>query len=446
MVLPIDTSAPLLRPSHLTDLVRAVSLADPDDEHLWIEWKSTLDLNTSAGLEQVVKAIIGLANREPAAAGRRAGGYGYLLVGVEPGSINGVATMDPEKLVGKVRSYVGTAISWTPEYIAVDGKQVLVVIVDPPQPGDPIHILRKQTEKFKPATIFVRHTGRTDPANPDDFDKLQARLLQRTPSLQLFVAAIPSTVEEAADIQGTVSRWVDERRPGLLAARYHSGRREPGIDLVGARGGLLGQQVPDSRTEEQYAEEVEQFLHDAEEALVHRGAWDLLRHEPASLNVTVTNPTDVGFVGVRLEVHVSGQVKSYSEELVEALEDDRPNVPRAPKPFGTPTFRSPIQLSGFNFGSYIPSPVYPSPGPSYTVRDTGSVTIEYDDFELRAEETKTLELVPLLVHEKPGTTLTATWSATADGIRGRITGEFAITVAPSTLSLENLADEGDGDE
>ncbi|SCL45649.1 AlbA family DNA-binding domain-containing protein [Micromonospora peucetia] len=446
MVLQIDTSAPLLRPSQLTDLVRAVSLADPDDESLWIEWKSTLDLSTSAGLEQVVKAIIGLANREPAAAGRRAGGYGYLLVGVEPGWINGVATMDPEKLVGKVRSYAGTAISWTPEYIAIEGKQVLVVIVDPPQPGDPIHILRKQTEKFKPATIFVRHTGRTDPANPDDFDKLQARLLQRTPSLQLSVAAMPSTIEEAADIRGAVSRCVDERRPGLLAARHQSGRREPDIDLVGVRGGLLGQRVPDSRTEEQYAEEVEQFLHDAEEALVHRGAWDLFRHEPASLNVTVANPTDVGFVGVRLELHVPGQVQSYPEELVEALEGDRPDAPRAPKPLGTPTFRSPIQLGVHNFGSYIPAPVFPGPGPSYTVRDTGSVTIVYDDFELRAEDAMTLEPVPLLVHEEPGTTLTATWSATANGIRGRISGEFPITVSPSTLDLENLDENGESDE
>ncbi|MEU6204119.1 RNA-binding domain-containing protein [Micromonospora musae] len=441
MVLPIDTSVPLLRPSQLTDLIRAVSLADPDDEHLWIEWKSTLDLSTSAGLEQVVKAIIGLANREPAAAARRAGGYGYLLVGVEPGSINGVTTLDPEKLVGKVRSYVGTAISWTPEYIAVDGKHVLVVIVDPPQPGDPIHILRKQTEKFKPATIFVRHTGRTDPANPDDFDKLQARLLQRTPSLQLAVAAIPSTVEEAADISGAVSRWVDERRPALLAARYRSGRRESSIDLVGVRGGLLGQQVPDGRTEEQYAEEVEQFLHDAEEALVLRGAWDLFRHEPASLNVTVTNPTDVGFVGVRLEVHVPGRVKCYPEELVENLEGDRPDAPRAPKPLGTPTFRSPMQLNVGNIGSYIPTSLYPGPGPSYIARDTGSVTIEYDDFELRAEETKTMELVPLLMHEEPDTRLTATWSATAAGMRGRIAGEFTITVSPSTLDLQKFDED-----
>ncbi|MFI1195335.1 helix-turn-helix domain-containing protein [Micromonospora sp. NPDC020750] len=445
MVLQIDTSTPLLRPSQLTDLVRAVSSAEPDDEHLWIEWKSSLDLSTSAGLEQVVKAIIGLANREPAAAGRRAYGYGYLLVGVEPGSINGVVTVDPEKLVGKVRSYVGTAISWTPEYIAVDEKQVLVVIVDPPQPGDPIHILRKQTEKFKPATIFVRHTGRTDPANPDDFDKLQARLLQRTPRLQLSVAPVPSTVEKAADIRETVSRWVNEHRPGLLAARYRSGKRELGVDLVGARGGLLGQRVPDRRTEEQYAQEVEKYIHDAEEAFMHRGAWDLFRHEPASVSVAVINPTDVGFVGVRLAVHISGRVKSFPEELVEALEGDRPDPPRAPKPSGTPTFRGPIQLNNFSLGSYIPTPVYPGPGPTYIVRDTGSVTIEYDDFELRAEETKTLELVPLLVHEEPGTQLTATWTATADGIRGRITGEFIITVVPSTLDLESLADD-DGDE
>jgi hypothetical protein len=93
VVVQIDTSAPLLRPSQLTALVRAVHCADPNDEHRWIEWKSTVDLSTPSGTVNVVKHIIGLANRQPAAAAQPAGGYGYVLFGVGPGSITGIAAL-----------------------------------------------------------------------------------------------------------------------------------------------------------------------------------------------------------------------------------------------------------------------------------------------------------------------------------------------------------------
>ncbi|MGW5557079.1 AlbA family DNA-binding domain-containing protein [Micromonospora sp. NPDC003944] len=410
-----------------------------------MEWKSTLDLTTTAGLAHIVKHIIGLANRQPAAAAQRAGGFGYLLVGVEPGAIKGVATVDLETLIGRVRPHVGDVVQWTPEHVTVDGRQVLVVIVDPPKAGDPIHCLRKQIDKFQPATVFVRHAGRTDPANPGDLDLLQARLLERTQRLQMTVAATPSTIEESPDIHDAVNQWVEQRRPVLLAARHQSAR-QPSVGMVGVHTGFLGP-VRDTRTEEQYAEEVEEFLDGAQEVLQGRGFWDLFRHKPASLTLTVTNPTDVGYTAIRLVVDVPGQVNGYPEELVEALDGDRPGAPRPPKPLGTPFVRNLVpHLSAYNFAAHIPAPVYPGPGPSYTVRDSGSVTIEYDDFELRAEESVNLEPVPLFVLEEPDATLTATWSATAAEVRGRLTGEFTITVDPSTLDLENLDDDHEVEE
>jgi hypothetical protein len=458
VVLQVDTSEPLLRPSQLTSLVRAVRDADSHDEHRWIEWKSDLDLTTAAGQAHIAKQVIGLANRDPAAAVHRAGGYGYLLVGVEPGALKGVTPVDPEILVGQVRAAVGDSVRWTPEYVEVNGVQVLVVIVNPPKPGDPIHYLRKQLDKFPPATIFVRHTGRTDPANPADLDMLQARLLERTPSLKLTVNAVPPMIEAMPDAAGFVARWVEQRRPALLAARYsaapHSSALDPKLPVVDALAALTPKVHPDTRTEKQYADQVETFIEEAKNAFAGRAIWDLYRHSPALLHLQVTNPTDVGYTAIRLVLHVPGEVKSYPDQSASVAKRDRPRFPAPPRPLGTPivTDNPLIAQLASGYGTLLPPisvsnlTVNHGPGPGYTVRDSGSVDIEYRDFELRPGQTTTLAPVPLLVREDPGVTLTAAWHATAADIRGRLAGEFDLTVTESTLDLATLDRNGETDD
>jgi hypothetical protein len=176
MALSITESGPLLKPSELRYLVDAVFRASAHDEDRHVEWKSgRLDLTTAAGWESLARHIIGFANRDPATVSNRLGGYGYVLVGVEPGELSGVATVDPATLVGKLREYVGTAIRWSPEYVKAENVTVLIIIVDPPAQGDPIYCLRRPINGKQAGTIFVRHTGRTDPANPADIEMLQSR-------------------------------------------------------------------------------------------------------------------------------------------------------------------------------------------------------------------------------------------------------------------------------
>jgi len=279
VVLQIDTAQPLLRPSQLTALVHAVRDADRHDEHRWIEWKSGLDLAAAAGQGHVAKTVLGLANRQPAAAAQHVGGYGYLLVGVEPGAITGVTPVDPEVLVGQLRAAVGDAVRWNPEYVTVDGIQVLVVIVEPPQLGDPIHCLRKQLDRHQPGMIFVRHTGRTDPATPADIDMLTARARERTASLHMTVAAAPPRIETLPDILTVAEQWIERRRPAMLAARYQSSAWQStrGKDLSGFLSpgfDPLGPTVkPDRRTEEEYTRQVEDFLERAKNALAERALW-----------------------------------------------------------------------------------------------------------------------------------------------------------------------------
>lgn len=463
MVLKVDTSEPLLRPTQLAALVEAVRNAADHDEDLWIEWKSGydndggqrthLDLAAAAGLAQIAKAVLGMANRDPGAAARRAGGHGYLLVGVEPGAVNGVRPVDHQVLVSKMRAYVGDVVRWHPEYVTVGGVEVLVVIVDPPRPGDPIHPLRKQIGRYEAGAVFVRRPGLTDRASVADLEMLQNRLLERTPSLQVTVAAVPATIERTPDIPATVEQWVEQRRPALLGARYAAPQRQQRgfADLSSAIRGLdvFGPKyVADSRTEEEYVQEVETYLERARQALLSRAAWEVYRYPPAMLQVEVTNPTDLGFLRVRLVVHVAGDVHCFPEEMSDLVERDRPSIPRPPEPLGTPSLSEGhrmLQLANvraFPHFQLSHIDVAPGLGLGYTVRDTGSVDIEYDEFELRPDETIRLDPVPLLVREDPGTILPATWHATAEGVRKRLTGEFPLAVAESSLDLDDL-DHGD---
>src|SRR6266545_6070232 len=54
-----------------------------------------------------------------------------------------------------------------------------------------------------------------------------------------------------------------------------------------------------------------------------------------------------------------------------------------------------------------------APGRGYTVRDSGSVDIDYVEFELRPGGSHVLPPVPLAVNEPPGVGLRVEWQATA---------------------------------
>lgn len=56
----------------------------------WVEWKRGHDFATAQGRFPLPKNILGMANRMPEAARRNCGGHGYVLIGVEHGSMPGV--------------------------------------------------------------------------------------------------------------------------------------------------------------------------------------------------------------------------------------------------------------------------------------------------------------------------------------------------------------------
>ena len=68
----IDISTAFRFPDELLALAGAVQAADPADEDVWMEWKSTYDMSVAAPYQQIAKHILGFANRDPEVAERRA--------------------------------------------------------------------------------------------------------------------------------------------------------------------------------------------------------------------------------------------------------------------------------------------------------------------------------------------------------------------------------------
>jgi hypothetical protein len=182
--------------------------------------------------------------------------------------------------------------------------------------------------------------------------------------------------------------------------------------------------------------------------------WELYRYAPAMLHFEVTNPTDIGYLRVRLVVYVPGDVKRFPDELEDLAQRDRPSFRSPPEPLGTPTVtndRSVIEQMVTRLGGLPGIPLADADlglatGPGFRVRDTGSVEVEYDEFELRPGDAISLDPVPLLVREDPGVALGARWHATAEGVRGRLSGECTLTVVESSLDLGNLDHDEPADE
>jgi len=198
----IDTGQALSTTAQRTALASAIYRADGNaSETQWLEWKTDVDLGNAAGKFALSRAILGFANRDPVDAARDCGGEAYVLIGVQPGTLTDVPYIDPASLSQKLKHYVDGPF-WTPEYVDVDDKRVLVVAVAPPAPGDRIHTLVNTYNNYGSGTVFIRGAALTEPANHRQMVMLQERLLApraETPIERFKNAVVKGQVIEVAD-------------------------------------------------------------------------------------------------------------------------------------------------------------------------------------------------------------------------------------------------------
>lgn len=184
MVLQIDSSAPLRTSAELAVLVEAVLGAAAEDESRAIEWKGAFaDLREQHSSFTVARAVLGMANRPVALARQDYGGLGYVVVGATPGSLEHQPQPDSAELLAAIGRYTGHGWPYfDPRVIRIEGKDVLVVVVQRPQDGDRIALLQRSYQppkgpQVEEGTIFVRRPGATQRASRQELESLQDRLL-----------------------------------------------------------------------------------------------------------------------------------------------------------------------------------------------------------------------------------------------------------------------------
>lgn len=453
MAIDLDLSGPLRRPSDLHRLIEAIVGAKPEDESDWLEWKSTLDLTTAHGRAHVARAVLGMANRMPDRAARHAGGLGYVVIGVKPGEVTGVDLLDPADLENGLDPYLGSqGPTWSPHHVSFQGSDVLVVIVEAPQWGDPIYVLQKETPRgHRSGTIFVRRPGKTAIADAAEVGALQRRLIRsvsRKLDLVVGVAGdVPLPWIQLEGYEEIVADWAaDERRALIERARRVEARRnapDPLNPLLSAAMrqvrelnemsslGHLGGPTPDKRSIEEYERQLDEWvahvLEDAEEALLA----SVFDDDRAVIQLTVSNPTDFNLSDVQIKAHILGEAVTGDLEPF----DDLP-WPSQPRAFGEPT--PALSIPAYNFS--LPSmPVIGNSGPARMWIEDGSVRVRWDVGDLRPrEETDSYDIFMFLCEYPPDGALRAKWTATTTSDDGVIEGEFEVPVRAEPVTVSDL--------
>jgi hypothetical protein len=458
-------------------LVDAVIAAADHDEADWIEWKSGLDFTTKEGCFAIARTVLGMANRLPERASATCDGLGFIVVGAEPGNLRGVGSVDAARLDQLVEPYVGGSEGprWTPTYVIADDKTVLVVSVEAPHPGDRIFTLRKEFDRYRSGTVFVRKHGRTVQADAGDLDALQNRLTTapRATGAALgvqVVGDVPLSWIDAETTRPAIERWANARRDGLIAqARaVERSRQQPEeaeeLDLTGHSGlqasmaAIAEQQdalrrrmhqasswgsyleEEDTRTMEEYIEQVDKWRDRLIEESLKALPGAYVGSGNGVVAVEVENLGSRFLPDVEVEVRFEFEGASGFDEAPRKL-----GLPGPPRAFGKPKPRADLPYAGL-LAPAIPSPYIPDLGGvgRRTWVEEGSIVVKFEIGDLRQHASDTSDEVYIFLNQRPENgVLHATWKATVRDVDGLLAGTIDVPVREEAVEIIDvlLSDE-----
>ncbi|MFF7393169.1 helix-turn-helix domain-containing protein [Streptomyces scabiei] len=422
MALNVSTDRPLRSPRQLLELVTAIRDAGEHDENDWIEWKSSYDLTKKEIRATLARHIIGMANRMPEKSAAICQGYGYIVIGVEPGNVEGVASIDLADLDSGLQPYLGhLGPEWSANYVPLDGCTILVLTVEPPQMGDPIHTLNKEFANYAAGMIFVRRSGRTVQANPGEVISLTRRATQSTSTSQSMTLTPDSDPVEIP--LWKFNEYIDQqckRREELLIHPKNSTRRP----------NSLGMASLDSRDENDYRKEVTEHLEDYREFLLNLARQSYVRGGAGKLQLTISNPDQTSHQGVRVELTFSTRLSAI---LADDYADEEFTQPRPPEPLGT-------RVSALFNSRIINSIIPPYHGPNETEISIEPGTVVFNVSSVRAEGHVKLPKIHFIADSWSDDEGVITWAITALNSGGRVRGSIHLNQVGVATVASNEVD------
>lgn len=479
-MLGVDIARPMRTHTEVGRLVAAVISAEPHDEADWIEWKSDLDLGSHEGQGTLARHILGLANRDPDNALRAARGCGYVLVGVEPGACPGLVPIDPADLEPRIQPFLGEdGPTWQPLWVREGERHVLVVVVDPPAHGDPIHTLRRPFGKYDDGDVFVRRMGATHRANSTEIQRLVARTRNAAEAGRLDVELVSIEASKVMPLDCSprvVNSWLDRQRSQLLqpleeylaaeAAEQDAseveddGPDEASRTIHPALGATFASSIsrlaeqarlaneivgrvrkPEDRSPAKYREQVESYLDRAAEVLEHVAADRHISEGVCRIELAVRNASDYPFRDVEVELYIPGEGVHATAEL------SNERLPRPPRPWGDRWVEPYSQLLG---GTVVPPGITESLirgiqpqyfGPTLDIENHGSATLIFPSVDLAPRSARALDEFNLIVPAGlAGRELAARWTARSTSVPGVVEGALVIEVTAEPIDAAELLD------
>ncbi len=447
MALSIDVDRALRRPTDLARLVEAVVAGKRDDEADWIEWKSTLDLTTGEGIFSLARQILGSAHRQPDQAARFMQGLGYIVVGAQPGSVEGVTAVDLAKVDASLEKYLGpSGPVWGGVYVDVHGKDVLVVTVDAPRWGDRVYPLAKTFQPQRRGTpgadagaIFIRKQARTVPAGPGDIQMLQDRLLrgEGEQALNLIVEAAEPEELVTLDVSAAAfDEWIERRREAVLA--MDPPPRSSASDETLIQAMLLQSTSRDRRSRDEYVKQVEEHLTKCRKAIQHAVVHEAAASRLNLVVLKVTNPTPRNLPKVELTLRIDTPGLAFKED-----EEHDWKLPTPPQAFGTPSKGLMAGLKPLGpFPSSYAGLVNANPviyNPNIRIANGPPIAVELSLGDIRPHAVLLAEPFLLVMSRAaPGSALSIEWSATSTRVDARQQGVITLPVQEKALKPVDL--------
>lgn len=427
----MDTQRAIRTTARRRELVDAVVAGAFDVETDWLEWKGPYDLRSKERHATIARHVLGFANRRPERARVHAEGMAFVLLGAEVGSVPGVEVVDSADLESWISRWAGTdGPRWAPHYVDVEGKRVLLIAVEPPEPGEMAHVLQRTFGNYPAGQIFVRRHGKTEIASPEEVRMLFERH-RASPSVPLAVelALEPSTdIRPIGLLDSSLEDFLSAERVRLMVRK----EMPASVDALTAK---LMSLTAEKRSWAEYEEEVDQYIDDLQAALPGLLRRNACRARLGVLQVELRNLTDENFPGVKVDLELPLDVEAYEDE--DDVEDTPLPTPPAAWGSGLQFGLMGSDLAGLTVGGHFVSDT--SEPLVRCFNSFSGCRVTFTPVDLRPRHHVPLPDVHLVVGAGfAGKSLDCGWSATSTGVRGVTTGSFSIAVATEVVPADLL--------